>query len=87
MTKLGWSLNALQNPPALHMACTMLTTNAVERVPAGTFRHVVETFDTDPLNPQKVERKFWAPGVGAVHVVRIGSFHQEEIKLTSYSRP
>jgi len=62
----------------------VLTTSAVERVRAGTFRHVVETYDTDPLNPQKIERKFWAPGVGAVHVVRIGSFHQEEIKLTSY---
>jgi hypothetical protein len=65
----------------------VLTTSAVEHVAAGTFRHVVETYDTDPLNPQKVERKFWAPGVGAVHVVRIGSFHQEEIKLTSYARP
>jgi hypothetical protein len=63
----------------------VLTTRAVQTVPAGNFRHVVETYDTDPLNPQKVERKFWAPGVGPVHVVRVGSFHQEEIKLTSYS--
>ena len=30
MTKLGWSLNALQNPPALHIACTMLTANGVD---------------------------------------------------------
>jgi hypothetical protein len=47
---------------------------------------VVETYDTDPLNPDKVERKFWAPGVGAVRVVRIGGSHQEEIKLIHYSR-
>jgi hypothetical protein len=65
----------------------VLTTSSVQRVPAGTFRHVVETYDTDPLNPQKVERKFWAPGVGPVHVIRIGSFHQEEIKLISHSSP
>ncbi len=63
----------------------VLTTTAVESVPAGTFRGVVETYDTDPLNPDKIERKFWAPGVGAVHVVRIGGSHQEEIKLTSYT--
>jgi hypothetical protein len=62
----------------------VLTTTAVEHVAAGTFRQVVETYDTDPLNPQKVERKFWAPGAGPVHVVRVGSYHQEEIKLTSY---
>jgi hypothetical protein len=63
----------------------VLTTAASEFVPAGAFRHVVETYDTDPLNPDKVERKFWAPGVGAVHVVRIGGSHQEEIKLVHHS--
>jgi hypothetical protein len=63
----------------------VLRTNAVERVPAGSFRHVVETYDTDPLNPDKIERKFYAPGVGPVHVVRTGSAHQEEIKLVNYS--
>jgi sphinganine-1-phosphate aldolase len=30
MTKLGWSLNALQNPPAIHIACTMLTINGAD---------------------------------------------------------
>lgn len=63
----------------------VLTTTAVQSGPAGTFHHVVETYDTDPLNPDKIERKFWAPGVGAVHVVRIGGSHQEEIKLVHYS--
>jgi hypothetical protein len=63
----------------------VLTTTAVQSVPAGAFRHVVETYDTDPLNPDKVERKFWAPGVGAVHVVRVGGSHQEEIKLVHHS--
>jgi hypothetical protein len=40
--------------------------------------------DTDPLNPDKIEHKFYAPGVGPVHVVRIGGAHQEEIKLIKY---
>ena len=64
----------------------VLTATAAQSVPAGTFRHVVETYDTDPLNPDKVERKYWALGVGAVHVVRVGGSHQEEIKLVHYSR-
>ena len=65
----------------------VLTTSALVAVPAGTFHHVMETYDTDPLNPQKVERKFYAPGIGLVRAVRIGSFHQEDIKLSSYHLP
>lgn len=30
MSKLGWHLNGLQSPPALHIACTKLTVNAVD---------------------------------------------------------
>lgn len=30
MSKLGWHLNGLQYPPALHIACTVLTVNAVD---------------------------------------------------------
>jgi hypothetical protein len=54
---------------------------ATERTPAGTFRDVVITLDTDPLNPAKVEHKSFARGVGPVHVKRRGSAHTEEIKL------
>lgn len=32
MDKLGWHLNALQNPPAVHMACTILTVKAVDNM-------------------------------------------------------
>jgi sphinganine-1-phosphate aldolase len=31
MTKLGWNLNALQNPAALHICCTMPTTQSVDQ--------------------------------------------------------
>ena len=30
MTHRGWDLNGLQKPPALHIACTMLTISAVD---------------------------------------------------------
>jgi hypothetical protein len=54
-----------------------------EHVPAGTYGNVMVTKDIDPLNPDKVEHKFYAPGAGPVHVIRIGSAHREEIKLVS----
>jgi hypothetical protein len=59
----------------------VLTVNAKQTVPAGTFTGVVQTRDIDPLNPDKVENKWYAPGTGPVHVIRIGSAHHEEIKL------
>lgn len=31
MARRGWDLNALQRPPALHIACTMLTLPAVDK--------------------------------------------------------
>ena len=36
------------------------------RVPAGTFEDCLETEDTTPLEPDAVERKFYAKGVGPV---------------------
>jgi len=54
-----------------------------QTVPAGTFSNVLHTLDTDPLNPDKIENKFYAPGVGPVHVKRKGSAHTEEIRLIS----
>jgi hypothetical protein len=64
----------------------VLTTSAVQTVPAGTYHGVVETYDTDPLNPDKKETKFFAPGVGPVHTIRVGGTHHEEIKLISFKK-
>jgi hypothetical protein len=61
----------------------VVTTNGKQTVPAGTFSGVLQTRDIDPLNPDKIENKWYAPGMGPVHVVRIGSAHREEIKLVS----
>jgi hypothetical protein len=61
----------------------ILTLSGQQTVPAGTFTHVMETRDIDPLNPAKVENKWYARGTGPVHVLRIGSAHREEIRLVS----
>jgi len=61
----------------------VISMRATERVPASTYRNVLLTKDIDPLNPDKIEHKWYAPGVGPIHVLRIGSAHHEEIKLVS----
>jgi hypothetical protein len=52
----------------------------------GPYRTVLRTYDTDPLNPDKIEHKWYAPGVGMVSAIRQGSAHHEKIELTSVTR-
>jgi hypothetical protein len=63
----------------------IVSTTATQNLPGGVFHNVVETKDIDPLNPDKKELKWYARGVGAIHVIRTGSAHSEEIKLTKAS--
>jgi hypothetical protein len=59
----------------------VLRVNATRRVPAGSYRNVLVTYDTDPLTPDKLEHKWYAPGVGLIEAVRFGGGHHEHIKL------
>jgi hypothetical protein len=55
-------------------------------VPYGSFDHVLVTEDTTPLEPQILEHKFYAPGIGVVleRVLRGG---QEVSRLVSFTPP
>src|SRR4051794_10223232 len=44
----------------------VLSLNRSVTVPAGSFAHCLETKDTSPLEPDVVEKKFYAPNVGFV---------------------
>ncbi|MEP6760165.1 MAG: hypothetical protein ABJA93_02225 [Sporichthyaceae bacterium] len=59
----------------------ILTLDTTIAVPAGTFHNVITTEDSDPLNPDKTDKKWFAPGVGVVHSTRIRSGHHEESSL------
>src|SRR4030081_3497703 len=61
--KLGPTYRQEFRPGVAEDMARVLTTTAVQTVPAGTFRGVVETYDTDPLNPDKKEQKYFAPGI------------------------
>jgi hypothetical protein len=62
----------------------VLTRNGRARVPAGSYRHVVVTEDTTPLEPALVERKSYAPGVGLVATDETGGVRS---RLLRYHRP
>jgi hypothetical protein len=63
----------------------VISLSATQKVPAGTFHNTLALLDTDPLNPTKIEHKYYAPGVGPVFVKRVGSAHREVISLVKYS--
>jgi len=48
-------------------------------MPAGTFKLVLKTEETNPLKPGEKEFKFYAP--------RIGLIQDEAIKLVKYTKP
>jgi hypothetical protein len=56
------------------------------RTPSGTYHNVVETKDTDPLNPDKIEHKWYAPGIGLVKADRRWTGHHEKITLTKVGK-
>jgi hypothetical protein len=63
----------------------VLRLDARVRVPAGTFENCLETRDTTPLEPDVVEEKYYAPGVGPALSVKVsGGTGREE--LVSFRR-
>jgi hypothetical protein len=57
---------------------TVLRVDPSIQVPGGTFRSIVVTEDRNPLEPDKLDQKQFAPGVGLVYTKRVTSGHQEE---------
>jgi hypothetical protein len=51
------------------------------KVPAGQFSKVIVTKDTDPLNPSKLEHKYYAPGAGMVKSTGVVNGHTEILQL------
>jgi hypothetical protein len=60
---------------------TIVALNGTRKVPAGTFRHLVVTFDKNPLDPSKKEHKYFARGVGFVYAILHGGGHSETTAL------
>ena len=59
----------------------ILSINATTTVPKGTYHNVIITFDKNPLDPSKKERKWYAPGVGFIKAILHGGGHNETVGL------
>ena len=57
----------------------IISVNDTLNTPAGTFKQVLKTEETNPLKPGEKEFKFYAPGIGLIQ--------DEAIKLVKYSKP
>jgi hypothetical protein len=60
---------------------TVLSLKGVAKTPAGTFRNLLVTFDKNPLDPSKKERKYFARGIGFVYADLHGAGHHEVTRL------
>src|SRR5262249_15593318 len=62
----------------------VLSLNETVTVPAGTFDHCLKTRDTSTLEPDIVELKFYAPGVG--NVLEIDPSTGERLELIQVTK-
>jgi hypothetical protein len=79
--KVGRTYQQEWRPGVALDKATVLALGATVKVPAGTFRPVIVTLDKNPLDPSKIERKWYAPGVGFVRAVLKGGGHSETTEL------
>jgi len=64
---------------------SVISTSEKRTVPFGTFGRLVETRDVNPLEPNFVEHKYYARGIGPVETVQISGGKAHEV-LVSYRR-
>ena len=57
----------------------IIAVNDTLDTPAGNFQNVLKTEETNPLEPDEKEFKFYAPGIGLIQ--------EEAIKLVNYTKP
>jgi hypothetical protein len=78
--RLGDAFRQEYRPGVALDEAKILSVNARVSVPAGTFSGAVVTFDKNPLDPSKKEKKWYVPGVGYVQAILHGGGHTETTK-------
>jgi hypothetical protein len=79
--KLGDTFRQEYRPSVALDQAVILRVGGTVTVPAGIYHNVVITWDRNPLDPSKIEHKYYAPGVGFVHAVLKGGGHTEVTSL------
>jgi hypothetical protein len=60
-------------------AAEVLSLNARAKMPFGTFDHVLQTRNVTPLDPDLIEEKFYARGVGMVLAITVSGGSDREV--------
>jgi hypothetical protein len=76
--QVGDSYRQEYRPGEAEDTARVLRVEASIQVPGGTFHDVLVTEDSDPLNPDKIDEKAYAPGVGLVSTKRDRAGHHED---------
>jgi hypothetical protein len=77
--KLGLSYREEYYKGEAEDAADVLSLNARAKVPFGTFDHVLQTRNVTPLDPDLVEEKFYARGVGMVLAITVSGGSDREV--------
>ena len=75
--KVGQSFRQEYRPGVALDRATVVSLAGVAHTPGGSFRHLVVTFDKNPLDPSKKEHKYFARGIGFVYALLQGGGHRE----------
>ncbi|HZR92299.1 MAG TPA: hypothetical protein VFA44_07830 [Gaiellaceae bacterium] len=75
--RIGLTFQQEYRPGVALDRATVVGLNGVAHTPGGTFRHLLVTFDKNPLDPSKKEHKYFARGIGFVYAVLKGGGHSE----------
>ena len=76
--RVGDSYRQEYRPGEAEDVAKVLRIDPSVQVPGGTFGDVVVTEDSDPLNPDKIDEKRYASGVGLVYTRRDRAGHHED---------
>ncbi len=79
--KVGATYRQEYRPGVALDQAKILRVDARVHAPAGTFTRTVVTLDKNPLDPSKIERKWYARGVGFVQAILHGGGHSETTRL------
>lgn len=77
MTEVGFKYYQEIAPGIAEDRAEILSLNDTLKTPAGEFKKVLKTEETNPLNPDEREFKYYSPGIGLIQ--------EETLKLINYT--
>jgi hypothetical protein len=80
--KLGMFYRQEYRPGVAEDVGRVTTTGSSYKAGGTTYHNVVITTDRNPLNPDKLDQKYFAPGVGLIYTKKLSAGHAETSTLT-----